>query len=235
MKKLNMPTNRKTFPCFLTTILALLYMPESAQANTGVPMLYVIWPPLVLMLVPIILVETSYLSWALQISFRRLWKRVAIGNIISSFVGIPLVWVLWVYSLGWGKMDKAYGHLETLTGKLIAGVVQAPWLIPYESEFYWLIPLATVVLCCVFIVTSGVIESHFILRKGKKSELATLLPVPMTKEKTSLHILIAQVFSYIFIGVFLLYLSFGKNIQVLEKIGKILAIPIINFIYWIFS
>lgn len=231
--------NKRQTPHLLKVLLVLFCVSGNAQANTGVPMLYVIWPPLILMLCPIILIETSYLSWALKVSFKQLWKRVTFANIISSLIGIPLVWFLWVCCLGFANGHGAYGHLETLTEKLVAGVIQAPWLIPYESEFYWLIPLAVIVLFCVFIITSWIIEGYFICKKTQGIELDSLLPISIAKSKISFHLLIAQVFSYIFVGIFLLMMYWGKSISfvhhITEKLGAVLVSPIIKFVFWIFS
>ena len=48
--------------------------------------------------------------------------------------------------------------IGTLVGKLFAVTVQAPWLMPYDSELHWMIPVASMVLLVPFFFASWGIE-----------------------------------------------------------------------------
>src|SRR5437870_1038067 len=59
------------------------------------------------------------------------------ANVCSTFLGVPVAWLALVVadlSVGGGG---AWG-LDTPLQRLAAVTVQAPWLIPYEGEFYWM-------------------------------------------------------------------------------------------------
>ena len=64
-----------------------------------------------------------------------------LANVASTILGFPLLWILLVllqFGLGGGH---AYG-LQSWWGKLYAVTVQAPWLIPYDHDLRWMIPIA---------------------------------------------------------------------------------------------
>ena len=67
----------------------------------------------------------------------------------------------------------AYG-INNLLGKIIAVTWQAPWLIPYESELYWMIPAAGTFLLIPFFMVSWWSE-YFVSKKIHKDLDNTLI------------------------------------------------------------
>ncbi len=138
-------------------ILGLLFSPCLAEANIGVPMIFITIPGMLIALFPVILIESLVIAKQLAISFKSSIKAAALGNVISTIVGIPITWVILVaIQIGTGG-DSSYGINSPLK-KFLAVTWQAPWLIPYEEELYWMIPAATLFLIVPFFFASWWIE-----------------------------------------------------------------------------
>lgn len=127
-------------------------------ANTGVPMLFVVGPVLVIALLPIALIEAGLYRWRIGVS----WQRAVLGslgaNAISTIVGVPITWfvlvLLQMFTGGGG--DHGVG-IQAVTW-------QAPWLIPHEEHLNWMVRAAGMVLCVPFLLSSVWIE-YLCLRK----------------------------------------------------------------------
>jgi len=61
----------------------------------------------------------------------------------------------------------AYG-IDSVIGKVLAVTWQAPWLIPYEEDINWMIPVAGLVLLIPFFFTSWWSE-YFVSKKINKT------------------------------------------------------------------
>jgi hypothetical protein len=135
-------------------IAALLVItPGIVHANAGVPMLFLAMPAFVISLLPIIAAEAVYLSKSLALSTGKAVRTVSIANVVSTVIGIPLTWVLLVLLQMVTGGGSAYGTNSTL-GKVLAVTWQAPWLIPYEKDLHWMIPVAGLVLLVPFFFAS---------------------------------------------------------------------------------
>lgn len=110
-------------------------------ANAGVPMLFLHMPAIFAALLPIIAVE-SYAAHRLPgRPFKQCLGPVSLANAASMLIGFPLLWLGGVVAqllLGGGG---AHG-LESWWQRLYAVTVQAPWLIPYEANLFWMVPAA---------------------------------------------------------------------------------------------
>jgi len=53
--------------------------------------------------------------------------------------------------------SRAYG-INSIFKKFLAVTWQAPWLIPYEKELYWMVPSASLVLLIPFFFASWKVE-----------------------------------------------------------------------------
>jgi hypothetical protein len=139
--------------------LALVLLSSTASADAGVPMLFVTFPAMVLVLIPIILVETVVVARMLKLRAFPAAKPVAVANLASTFVGIPITWLMLVV-LEFVTTDggSAFG-LRTFTQKFLSVVWQAPWLIPYGTDLSWMIPTASLVLLLPFFFASYWVES----------------------------------------------------------------------------
>jgi hypothetical protein len=125
-----------------------------------------IFPTMALMipaLVPIVLIEGFSLSRSLKLPFGSMSATAAITNIISTVVGIPVTWFLLVSLQLMTGGGSAYGT-ETIWKKIFAVTFQAPWLMPYEKEGYWIGNAAMLTLLVPFFFASWKIE-YWVSRK----------------------------------------------------------------------
>ena len=79
----------------------------------------------------------------LGLTQRVAFKVSAWANLLTTFVGAPLTWVILTVLEGVTGGGRAYG-IDTPAKKLLAVTWQAPWLIPYEADhnLYWMVPAA---------------------------------------------------------------------------------------------
>ncbi len=147
----------------MTLIFLALLLPGWAYANAGVPMLFLAMPVFVFSLLPIIAIETFYISKSLEIRLWQSLKTVTVSNLISTAVGIPLTWLLLVFVQTLTGGTSAHG-IDSFIKKIGAVTWQAPWLMAYEKEFNWMIPAAGLFLLVPFFFASWWTES-FVSKK----------------------------------------------------------------------
>jgi hypothetical protein len=132
-------------------------------------MIFIEVPFLVLALFPVALLEAEVYRKGLGLSARKALAGSLVANLCSTFLGIPVAWfVLVVADLAVGG-GGAWG-LDTPLLRLAAVTVQAPWLIPYEGEFYWMIPAASLFLMVPFFVASALTERYVLLQWWPEAE-----------------------------------------------------------------
>lgn len=135
-------------------LLALsLFLAPPAFADIGVPMLGVIWPAAWLLLIVIIPLEAAVPIRSPKISYRQRLKAAAAANLVSTFAGIPLTWIVLVCLQMMAGGGAAWG-IATPRQKLLAVTLQSPWLIPYDQNLAWMVPAAAAVLCIPFFIMS---------------------------------------------------------------------------------
>lgn len=137
----------------LLPLCILLCIPGVVSANAGVPMIFLAMPALGLSIIPIIIIEAIFLSKKLELTTSSAFKATTISNLVSTIVGIPLTWLLLVLIQMLAGGGGAFG-LDTMLGKVLSVTLQAAWLIPYESELHWMIPVAGLVLLVPFFFAS---------------------------------------------------------------------------------
>lgn len=116
-------------------------------------MIFLAAPVFAISILPIILIESYYLSKSLALKLSEALKIASLSNLYSTIIGIPLTWIILVFVQMITGGGKAYG-LDSVVGKIISVTWQAPWLIPYESDLNWMIPIAGVVLLIPFFFVS---------------------------------------------------------------------------------
>ena len=134
-----------------------------ANADAGVPMLFVTFPAMLLALIPIVFVETLVLARLMKRSRISLVKSAAVANMVSTIVGIPLTWIALVlleFLTGGGAGHGLRSPLE----KFLAVTWEAPWLLPYDSQLYWMVPTASLSLLVPFFFASYFIEAPIVAR-----------------------------------------------------------------------
>ncbi len=143
-------------------------MQTQVLANVGLLMIFWQLPVLIIALLPTILLESVVARLHMKRPFLSLLGGTAAANAVSTFVGIPLAWLTMVLIEIFSGSDGAYGF-ATPFASFRSVVIQAAWLIPYEDEFYWLIPTATLVLLVPYFAASILVE-WLVLRKIWKAE-----------------------------------------------------------------
>ncbi len=138
-------TLRGPASCVLAVMAVVLLFPGEARADIGIPMIFLTLPGMVAALVPVVLLEMRVLGKRLDLPPKMAFKVSAWANIFTTFLGIPLTWILLTLFEMLTGGGQAYG-LETPLTKLLAVTWQAPWLIPYEADknLYWMVPSAVV-------------------------------------------------------------------------------------------
>jgi hypothetical protein len=126
-------------------------------ANMGVPIVCVAIPTMLVALVPIAGIEALvYHKW-LRRSFKDSFRGALIANLLSTILGIPLMWLpLLIGQIALGG-SHAWG-METPEQRLQAVTLQAAWLIPYRDHIAWMIPAASLVLLLPFYLGSVIVE-----------------------------------------------------------------------------
>lgn len=132
-------------------------------ANIGLPMIFIELPYLTIAFIPVVLVEAAVYRWLLSVPWRQSWPGALRANLRSTFVGVPLAWFAQVVAQIVIGGDSAWG-LNTPLDRLAAVTIQSAWLIPYEKEFYWMVPAASLCLMVPFLIVSIGIEL-FLLRR----------------------------------------------------------------------
>lgn len=121
-------------------------------------MLFVTWPEMLIALIPVVAIEAWIMKPRLKMAAGETLRLAGIANVTSAIVGIPLAWLaLAGLELVSTRGGTAFG-LDAPWRKLLAVTVQAPWLIPYESELYWMVPAATLALLPAYFFASWGIE-----------------------------------------------------------------------------
>lgn len=125
-------------------------------ADIGVPMIGVYWPPAWLALIPVVAIEAWWARRVLRNDWKKAIATTIVANLVSTVIGIPLAWFVWS-TLELRFFGTALG-LDNPAKSIYAVTVQAAWLIPYNANLWWMIPVATLVLTAVFYVASVLIE-----------------------------------------------------------------------------
>jgi hypothetical protein len=140
----------------------VLFWPNPASADIGLPMVAIYLPPAWLCFVPIVLIE-AYVGIARHgLPRNRALVAQAVANALSTGIGLPVTWIL-LAIIQLTCCGTALG-LGSLMTRAYAVTIQAPWLIPYESDLGWMVPVAFVSLSVPFYAMS-VLSEHCVIRR----------------------------------------------------------------------
>jgi hypothetical protein len=148
-------------------VLLLVFFATSAQANMGIPMMFITFPYMVLGLIPVVGLEAWVIARKVSWPGKKAVKVALIANVVSTVIGIPLFWLGLVFLQMMTGGGRSYG-IDSLLQKFIAVTWQSPWLIPYDAELYWMVPAAALFLCIPFFFASWGFE-YFIARKLERT------------------------------------------------------------------
>ena len=199
---------------FIVVAALLAIVPIPAHADIGLPLIAVFLPPMWLALIPIFVVEAAVIGRLLATPFRRTIVPASVGNLVSTLAGIPLMWLL-LATTELVCCGEAKG-LATPGAKIYAVTIQAPWLIPYERDFHWMIPVALLVFAIPCYALSVLIEAPFNVIAFKT------IPKKLVWRATAA----ANLASYVCLALLLwMEMSFLRNVN----IGNAFFEPIINW------
>lgn len=142
-------------------------------ANAGLPMIFIELPFLALALIPVAFMEALVYDAGLRLPFRRALGGAVIANLFSTFLGVPVAWIVLVLCDVTISGGRAWG-LDTPLLRLAAVTVQAPWLVPYENEAHWMVPAASLFLMLPFFVASALTESFVLRRWWREANAGTV-------------------------------------------------------------
>lgn len=170
--------------------------------DMGLPMIF---PSLFLSavaLVPVILIEAYIIGTAIPVGIKKALPPVAIANLVSTFVGIPVTWVvltliefLSVNILGFVTDGNIWTRFFSVT-------LGAPWVAPGHKDEQWIILGAMLFLLIPYGLASWWIE----LKVIQKSAFEKMLSADEGKPIESLKLLQwgvakANVVSYAFLAI----------------------------------
>ncbi len=141
-------------------------------ADVGVPMIFVELPVMALALIPIVLVEAAIYVRLVGVSWPMAWRGALWANLVSTFVGIPIVWVAQVLAQLFLGGGSAWG-LESPLSRLAAVTIQSAWLIPYEKDLPWMVPAAAICLLIPCLLVSIFVELPVLRWYWRKPVLRT--------------------------------------------------------------
>jgi hypothetical protein len=132
-------------------------------------MLAIVWPAAWLLLLLIVPAEGWFARRMLALPWRRALGVSALANLVSTLVGIPLVWfvlLLVEFGLGW-IISRGFVPETPPPDALINAIaitLMAPWLGPGVELKRWIVPAAAAYLCIPFYVASVFCENIVVRR-----------------------------------------------------------------------
>jgi hypothetical protein len=137
--------------------------------NIGVPMLFVQLPLMVIALPVVIFIEAALCRRWFRMEWKPSLKATSIANLVSTFVGFPLMWIVLV-ALQMVFGEGGFPRLEEPWFSIYTVTAQAAWLLPVEEELYWMIPTACLILLVPAFFVTVWIERKFYRRSLKSDE-----------------------------------------------------------------
>jgi hypothetical protein len=141
-------------------------------ANAGLPMLCVGMPFLAAFLPAIVLIEALLYWRALRVSWSQAWRGSFEANMWSTFLGLPLAWIVWVFA-GHTSVDLVQSSglvtLDDFLGSYTVGflflVATSGWLYPSPAIGEVLLLGAGMVLLLPAYLVSYLYEARYLQRE----------------------------------------------------------------------
>ena len=140
-------------------------------ADVGIPMIFLTWPAMVILLVPVILIEGVLCRRWLGLKTWQAIKINALSNLASTLIGVPIAWavMLAVEFTTFGTMslvDKIHPiqNWHSPIANVIFFLLSSAWVAPVEGRDQWLVSAATLVLLIPFFFASYWIE-YLVVRR----------------------------------------------------------------------
>lgn len=149
--------------------ILLLSVPGFVLArDMGLPMIIVVTPYMFFAFIPIILIEGFIIAKNLKLKFTRILLSVTLANLVSTFIMIPLVWVLlFIFQLVLNALNIV--SEGSIFYPLFVTITKSPWLTNgrYSSNT----PLAILILFIPFFYVSWKVETRIIYKKIQNTNI----------------------------------------------------------------
>lgn len=141
-------------------------------ADAGVPMIFLTFPAMLAMLIPVILIEATLLRKWLGLQVWTAIKSSAAANVASTLIGVPVAWgvTLLFEFFAFGAImripaiSRAADKWNSPLAHVVVTVLAPAWLGPDERNLYWMVPLAAIVLLVPTFFLSVWIEAFVVNR-----------------------------------------------------------------------
>lgn len=137
---------------------ALIMASVNAYADIVLPMLVVVWPLSWLLLLPVIAFEAVIARRILKDTWRQSLKLSGTANIISSFIGIPVVW--FALTLTFIMMNGVATTLPEYIAAFIAMLSCSVWLTPFDEFADSVVTVLAAALYIPFYFASVWVEAY---------------------------------------------------------------------------
>jgi len=134
-------------------------------ANVGVPMIFPQFILIVFAFAPVVVIEALLVRKAMGLTIRSALKDVAVANLWTTLLGVPLAWIFMLIVELVGTSGGTALGMSTPARMLASVTLQAAWLVPYEQHLVWMIPAAATFLLVPCFVVSLVIERWVLARR----------------------------------------------------------------------
>jgi hypothetical protein len=169
-------------------------------ADAAVPMISGEFFGMVLLLVPIILVESVLCKKWLRIGLAESLKANSLSNAASTLLGVPLSWLLaFLVTPLLAKLDPSVfrgGHVHGPIGYFVASVASAAWASPVMMENRFVVPLALVVLFVPAFFISWLVEYLIVNYLEGIAEDPSLAENPRSRRRICAAVRNANLVSY---------------------------------------
>jgi hypothetical protein len=161
--------------------------PAAARADTGIPMLVLVWPSAWALFIPVVLVETYVAKRLLGLPLAESAKLSFVANAWSTFVGIPLGWLGLLFIELVGGLGVSLLKPDFTGAWLLLSPLFAAWLGPTTRS--WHVYAAAACLCIPFMLVSIRVErwsaqkrisSDQARRWARTANLVTYVPIICT-------------------------------------------------------
>jgi hypothetical protein len=131
-------------------------------ADAGIPMIYLTFPAMLMMLIPIIVIEGFLCKKWLGLTMWAALKSNAVSNLASTIIGVPVAWAIMLAvefaTMGLVGRSQAIQNWHSPLANVIFFFLSSAWIGPPSERNVWLIPAATLVLLVPFFFASYGIE-----------------------------------------------------------------------------
>ena len=141
------------------------FIPRLLFADAGLPMIFLTFPAMGALLLPIILIEAWLCRRWLGLSPWTSIKANAVANFLSTLIGVPVAWgaMLGVEFFVFSALTdipvvKRFANADSPIARIVGTMLSSAWLGPDEKNLYWMVPLAVFTLLIPTFFLSVLIE-----------------------------------------------------------------------------